>query len=693
MAPKKGGGGARAREAEALRSATRAAAAAESSAAAKEEAARAAEPLFAQLAGAAAAGGGYKRALKLADEIAALLPGDPDAAAARCVALTHLGRFEEALAASDGHEAALAFERAYCLYRLGRHDAALTELAGCEGGFGPTLLEAQVLYNLGRHAECVAKYQEVAGDSKAQNLEVRTNVVAAHVAAGRWAEVPGLLKSMGLSPKASFEVAFNSACARLAGGELEAAEQELHLAMRLGKEALFEEDFTEKEVKEELLPITVQLAHVAQLLGRADEAAEAYQAVLKEHAQAPDVASIAVASNNLAASLVDGGNTIGAMKRLDKLVDLKAPASKLALSGKLASKMNAAQRHAIFYNRAGALLQAKQLDACRELATELAARNPDDDVPVLLQAAVLYREKRFNRAEEVLSSFEARRPGSAQVQLMRAQCALAHGDAARAATLLQSADAVRSSPAAVATVVALHEGLGDAGAAEAALDAAVAEHSARMVTDDDPEGAEARFAVMQAGAALKAKAGRSAQAVQAYRQLLELAPTAAARAAASVGLVRVLAKEDPAAAEEHLDNVPMPRSMAQLDVDMLEAEPDLHVEDAAAEDALASERRKRDAAQGADGQEQKRARTRKRKPRYPKGFDPANPGPPPDPERWLPKTERSTYRGKRKKKDAGIRGAQGATPSATPTGEATSAAPSAPVSRPSSGRPGKKKKR
>ena len=32
---------------------------------------------------------------------------------------------------------------------------------------------------------------------------------------------------------------------------------------------------------------------------------------------------------------------------------------------------------------------------------------------------------------------------------------------------------------------------------------------------------------------------------------------------------------------------------------------------------------------------------RKRKVRYPKGFDPANPGPPPNPERWLPKWQRS----------------------------------------------------
>ncbi|KAJ4960781.1 hypothetical protein NE237_020691 [Protea cynaroides] len=38
----------------------------------------------------------------------------------------------------------------------------------------------------------------------------------------------------------------------------------------------------------------------------------------------------------------------------------------------------------------------------------------------------------------------------------------------------------------------------------------------------------------------------------------------------------------------------------------------------------------------------------KRKPKYPKGFDPAKPGPTPDLERWLPKRERSSYKPKRK---------------------------------------------
>lgn len=37
---------------------------------------------------------------------------------------------------------------------------------------------------------------------------------------------------------------------------------------------------------------------------------------------------------------------------------------------------------------------------------------------------------------------------------------------------------------------------------------------------------------------------------------------------------------------------------------------------------------------------------KKKKPHFPKGYDPENPGPMPDPERWLPKWQRSKYRKK-----------------------------------------------
>lgn len=60
-----------------------------------------------------------------------------------------------------------------------------------------------------------------------------------------------------------------------------------------------------------------------------------------------------------------------------------------------------------------------------------------------------------------------------------------------------------------------------------------------------------------------------------------------------------------------------------------------------------SKKRVREAEQIKAAEEQAAKRRRKR--RYPKGFDPANPGPPPDPNRWLPSSQRpQNLRRKRK---------------------------------------------
>ena len=45
--------------------------------------------------------------------------------------------------------------------------------------------------------------------------------------------------------------------------------------------------------------------------------------------------------------------------------------------------------------------------------------------------------------------------------------------------------------------------------------------------------------------------------------------------------------------------------------------------------------------------------------KYPKDFDPTHPGPPPDPERWLPKWQRSKFKKLAKKKGIYLKGAQG----------------------------------
>ena len=68
-----------------------------------------------------------------------------------------------------------------------------------------------------------------------KNVEVGTNIVAAYVSGGRAHEVLAVMDALALSASDGFEIAFNQACADVATGKLDAAEQQLLLAQRLGK--------------------------------------------------------------------------------------------------------------------------------------------------------------------------------------------------------------------------------------------------------------------------------------------------------------------------------------------------------------------------------------------------------------------------------------------------------------------------
>jgi len=51
------------------------------------------------------------------------------------------------------------------------------------------------------------------------------------------------------------------------------------MALKTGREALFEEDCGEEEVEQELAPVTVQLGYALARQGRAQEAVEVYEQV------------------------------------------------------------------------------------------------------------------------------------------------------------------------------------------------------------------------------------------------------------------------------------------------------------------------------------------------------------------------------------------------------------------------------
>jgi signal recognition particle subunit SRP72 len=125
------------------------------------------------------------------------------------------------------------------------------------------------------------------------------------------------------------------------------------------------------------------------------------------------------------------------------------------------------------------------------------------------------------------------------------------------------------------------------------------------------------------------------------------------------GLVQALAVSDVERAEQYAQRLRVP-DYDQFDAEELEASPipKIGLPPKKREKEEADE--KGEVADDAQGQTTKQTRKRHRKPIYPKGFDPEHPGPPPDPERWLPKRERTEYKKRMKKRDKNLaRGPQG----------------------------------
>ena len=600
----------------------------------------------------------HKRALKCADDVLKISPGDADAIRCRVTALIELQRFADCAAtiekdvADDALRKDLAFERAYALYKCGKVDESLrilqTETSQDERESTRAMqLEAQLMYRAGRHDEAATIYEALfrdRADDVGESPNTAVNLAAALVAAGRGSDLAAALKRLKMSPKDSFELAFNFACALLETGNLADAADYLTLAKNQGAETLMDEDLDEEAIADELVPIDAQRARVAEMLGRKEEAAEGYRAAMA--IKSTDAATQAIAANNLAALVGPRGEGgANAMRQVQRFCDKDGK-----LNDALVGKLTEAQRRVLVINRAKALLHSNHLDRCRDALVTLRKLPGAEGAreAAMLDAALFMRERKPEKAVKSLTDLIASGANGDVGAVRDARLALAQihasaGDYAAAIEALRSVKELEGTAAGAATLVALHELAGDASGADAVLD-----------------GSGAAGAVGAAGAEVALRAaerkltrGAHGEAKAIFESVMDDAAAddddkLAARA--GVALAKALGGDVVGAAAA---------AGGATDADSLEETLPASVLARAAE--LERRMRGKRGKRGEDGDGAHKPKTRKKRKKkviYPKGFDPSNPGPAPDPERWLPLRERSTWKGKRKK--VNIRGAQGA---------------------------------
>jgi tetratricopeptide (TPR) repeat protein len=193
-----------------------------------------------------------------------LLPDDTDVIKCKCVSLIHLGKFDEVLNDKSTNIRECEFERAYCLYQLSRLPEALKiirnsikengSVKGQEDSIANMkCLEAQVLYKLSTFTEAAEVYQFLIDKDykELEGSEILSNGLAAYANSYKGHGIEGINKlksSRQLAelvdvndmdfddPDKSCELAYNTACAYINGGQYEQALKLLELSEKRFKE-------------------------------------------------------------------------------------------------------------------------------------------------------------------------------------------------------------------------------------------------------------------------------------------------------------------------------------------------------------------------------------------------------------------------------------------------------------------------
>jgi signal recognition particle subunit SRP72 len=377
--------------------------------------------------------------------------------------------------------------------------------------------------------------------------------------------------------------------------------------------------------------------------GKIDEANEIYSRVLKQRpgkSREVDVTVLAVACNNIVTLRSAKSKTLfDSLKRIN-----------VASTESLEHKLTRKQTVEIGANKSLLLAEAKKVDEALREIKRLRELNPGNARLAIVQAAIEYKEKNTQGCEDILRQYLETYPGTEEVLLCLSEILTKQNRTDKAVeVIVQLPLGRRAQPRSLEVVAALYQKQKSPEKAVACIREALDYWSS-----DEAPADEGKLAAVLRVAVRFSKQLKNAD-LGAYAHRLYLEKVDGSNVEALCGLVQALTTTDVERAGQYAQRLRV-TSYDHLDPEALEiAEiPKLR--------GVGVKQREGEK-EGADGAPVVKKKRCRRKIRYPKGFDPANPGPPPDPERWIPKRERTEYKKKMRKRDKALqRGPQGSMP-------------------------------
>nr|POF05921.1 signal recognition particle subunit srp72 [Quercus suber] len=605
----------------------------------------------------------HEEVLRAANSTLKQLKNDSEAQNVKIIALLKLERYDDAIhtfdTAGDRLKEDARLEYAYALYRSGRPEQAI-EVAKHGNGRGFQHVEAQARYREEDFKRAAELYEQLAshlGDDAEADLRINTGAVDAQL---EWSGQGAMVRKKKPSREdlEAFETAYNAACGSIARGELGQGEVLLRRSKDLCN-AL--EDMSDEEKQAELLPITVQQIYVLSRQGRSEEAEELARTVSAK--SIPDASTRLIAEVNSVATSTTASNPYLAHRLVSQDISSLRPDHPFRYqSDALERSRRAADLHILKF--------AGSADSTAATIAKQTAPNLDaftNSLSVINAAAHAKNETGKQALKHILPVLE-KRPADIGLVLTIVQLYMLTGNSASAISLLESFLArleqsgstaeldVRFAPGLVGAMVGLYHNAGRKSNMHNEYYKA-ASHWRRKSSDRQP-------GVLHL---LKAAASALLESQETEHQNLvkeiftELYQLDNSDRFAAAGLLA--ASPESASSPQIQSLTSVGRLIMGIDVDALES-----AGVAVAPTATAVVSRKRPA----EDSKPKKAK-KVRKSRLPKDYDPSKK---PDPERWLPLRDRSTYRPKGKKGKA--RQALLSQGSAAPAGDNEGSRPATP---------------
>ncbi|PHH79749.1 hypothetical protein CDD80_3869 [Ophiocordyceps camponoti-rufipedis] len=554
----------------------------------------------------------------------------------RVVALLKLDRFQDAIDAiregGEKLEAVCHLEKAYSLYKTGQLDeaSAVIDSAGSDTR-SLKHVAAQVSYRAERFSEAESIYRHLMDAGVAhEGNDLSINIKAAQ-AQSVWQKSASASFDDAQASLDTFEICYNTACAHIARGSLETASELLARAVDLCRAS---DDLTQEDQDAELQPILAQQAYVYGRLGDVDKALNVYQSLQSLKNDDPD--SFVVAESNRTALLSGKTNPY--------LVQRRATAW---MNGAASAKLFRYQSNAILRNSLLVDLEAHKTDGVEHRTRKMlnsarhSSTSPETTAMSVINVAAQTKGLRKNELRRKVADMLKKSPDSVALVILMIQLLVRDDKIESAMSLLETFFArleasdndkdkdIRFSPGLVALAVSLMK----AKKREASIKTELTK--AATYWRERPLALSASL-LREAGLEL-AKSSDPADLSLAAAALGRLHDEDKASPLVAAGLTAALATTDASQIEQLTATLPPVESLiTSIDIDALAS---AGIVTPASQATTTSKRPAPDAAEGT-------TKKRRRRTRLPKNMEE---GKTPDPERWLPLRDRSSYRPKGKK--------------------------------------------